>query len=89
MGGGEGGGRGRSFYMILVYWLERIFEICNHILENAFFMYTIFFFFFKYFIYLRLIQLGIRPVFVASQYVYLQTLQFYVQGDWGKEPSSI
>ena len=35
------GGRGRSFYMIFVYWLERIFEISNHILKNAFSEYKV------------------------------------------------
>ena len=32
---------GRSFYTNLVYWLDRIFEISNHILENAFSQYKV------------------------------------------------
>ena len=39
--GEGGGGRGMSCYTMLVYWLEGFFEICNHILENAFSLYTI------------------------------------------------
>ena len=35
------GGRGRSFYTNFVYWLERIFEISNHILKNAFSQYKV------------------------------------------------
>ena len=35
------GGRGRSFYTNFVYWLNRIFEISNHILENAFSQYKV------------------------------------------------
>ena len=30
-----------DFRVAMVYWLERIFEIRNHILENAFSLYTI------------------------------------------------
>ena len=43
--GGGGGGKGevmlRDCSVGMVYWLERIFEIRNHIHENAFSLYTI------------------------------------------------
>ena len=44
-GQGGAGGKGEimlhDFSVAIVYWLERIFEIRNHILENAFSLYTI------------------------------------------------
>ena len=43
--GGRGGGEGEvmlcDYSVAMVYWMERIFEIRNHIHENAFSLYTI------------------------------------------------
>ena len=43
-GGGGEGGEGvilHNYNVAMIYWLERIFEIRNHIHANAFSMYTI------------------------------------------------